>query len=250
MLSPRGRALVVLIVAMLAFSGLVVAPARVRADDDEATRIYELARSLFYQNADQGGYTVWVNGDVGQDTKLKITTVNGGDPIPDFKFTSFNGKTTMQPKDMKGPYILNFWASWCPPCRAEFPMFAKSVADKTLEFPVIFVNTQDLKADAQTFLISLDAKTKLTVLIDPHSALYQKMGFQVIPDTILVDADGNVQAIQIGEMNDLSLKFFIEIATHPGVGSFDRLHPDDQPADSAATPAPEGTPDVTPESQP
>src|SRR5215813_11220903 len=147
MVSPRKRILIVLLIGLLALSGLLIPPVRVHADDDEATKIYELARSLHYENSDRGGFTVWVNGDIGQDTKLRITSIKGGDPLPDYKFTSFNGKSTILPKDMKGPYILNFWASWCPPCRAEFPLFAQKIKDKSLTIPVIFVNTQDMRAD-------------------------------------------------------------------------------------------------------
>ena len=77
----------------------------------------------------------------------------------------------------------------------------------------------------------------LTFAFDPDSRLFSSLWFTVNPDTVLVDGDGHIQAIQIGAVSDLSLTFFNEIAQHPGVGSFDRLHPDVQPCPTPATQA-------------
>lgn len=234
MVSSRIRRIILaLTVGLGAFVGLASASPHVRADD-EAMKIYELARRLHDEDTKLGGFTVWVNGDIGEDTSARRVGVNGGDPIPAVKFNKFDGGGTMQPQDLKGPYILNFWASWCRPCREEFPRFAKRIGDKSLSVPVIFVNVLDFKAAAGTFLSALDAEPNLTVVVDPQASLYFKMGFSVLPYTVLVDAGGNIQAIQIGEISELGLEFFGEIATHPAIGSFDRLHPDVQAAGTAA----------------
>jgi thiol-disulfide isomerase/thioredoxin len=220
--------------------GLVGAPQHGHAVD-EAAKIYQLARRLHEENTALGGFTVWVNGDIGQDLSARRTSVKGGDPLPAFEFALFNSSRTLRSGDMKGPYILNFWASWCGVCRAEFALFSRHIGDKSLRVPVIFVNTLDFPAPAEMFMQSVDPAGKLSFAIDTNSLLYSNLWLTVAPDTVLVDAKGNIQAIQIGAMSDLSLEFFNEIAEHPGIGSFDRLHADAQPA---ATPKAIGTADA------
>ena len=91
--------------------------------DDETTKINQLARRLYDENTIFGSFTIWVNGDIGSDMTARRTTINGGDPLADFSLTLFKDDKTLQSKDMQGPYILNFWSSWCSVCRAEFAPF-------------------------------------------------------------------------------------------------------------------------------
>ena len=137
------RIVMALAVYLTVFCGLTGAPQFGQAADDEATKIYQLARRLHDENTDRGGFTVWVNGDIGEDGTARRTSVNGGDPLPAFKLRLFNGSGTLQSQDIKGPYVLNFWSSWCSVCRAEFALFDKKIKDKSLQVPVIFVDTLD-----------------------------------------------------------------------------------------------------------
>ena len=120
--------------------------------------------------------------------------------------------------------------------------------DQSLRVPVIFVDTLDFRGLAQPFIADVDPQHSLTIAFDQDSKLFSSLWLTVNPDTVLVDAEGYIQAIQIGTMTDLSLEFFNEIAEHPGLGAFDRLHPDAPPAET--TPSPEGTPDATAQLQP
>jgi thiol-disulfide isomerase/thioredoxin len=237
MKSAHNRRIVMgLAVCLAVFYGLARAPRHGQATDDEGTRIYQLARGLHRENTNRGSFTVWVNGDIGEDSTARRTSVKGGDPLPAFKLSLFSGSSTLQSQDLKGPYILNFWSSWCSVCRAEFVLFDKKIKDKSLQVPVIFVDTLDSQVNGERYVASLGAANTLTIAFDSNSQLFSSLWFTANPDTVLVDADGHIQAIQIGAVSDLSLTFFNEIAQHPGVGSFDRLHPDVQPTQSPATP--------------
>jgi thiol-disulfide isomerase/thioredoxin len=240
----------VAIVSLMTFYGSVQVPVQGHAEDDEATKIYQLARRLHDEDTDRGSFTVWVNGDIGEDMTARRTSVNGGDPLPAFKLTLFDGNSTLEPKDLKGPRILNFWSSWCSVCRTDFALFTRRIKDKSLVVPVIFVNTLDFRASAEAVIASVDPSNRLTLAFDPDSLLFSSLWFTVNPDTVLVDADDRIQAIQIGAVSDLSLEFFNEIAEHPGVGSFDRLHPDDWPLQRTATPDRAGTRDAASTAQP
>ena len=226
-----------LAVCLAVLYGLAAAPARGQADDDEAAKICQLARRLHGENTDRGGFTVWVNGDLGGDSTARRTGVKGGDPLPAFKLSRFDGGT-LQSQDLKGPYILNFWSSWCSVCRAEFALFGTKTNDKSLQVPVILVDTLDYYVNGEMYIASLGPAQADTVTFafDSDSRLFSSLWFSVNPDTVLVDADGHIQAIQIGAVSDLVLTFFDEIAQHPGVGSFDRLHPDIQPTQAEKAP--------------
>jgi cytochrome c biogenesis protein CcmG, thiol:disulfide interchange protein DsbE len=199
-------------------------------DDDEATRIYELARDLHYEDVDSQGFTSWVNGNMGEDTSGAPTRLTAGKPMPDFKFKLYYKTGDLTRAGMKGPYMLNFWASWCPPCRDEFPRVADSIERGDLTIPIYFVNEFDKPADAQRFLWSIS--TTVTIVGDDTKFTFaRKSGIKAIPQTILVDAQGNIQAIHTGDLSDLALQFFIEISKHPGVGAFDPTNPEVPPED-------------------
>jgi thiol-disulfide isomerase/thioredoxin len=232
----------ILMVSYVLLHGLVDATLQEEPDADVATRIYELARSLHYENNERGSFTIWVNGDIGEDVTARRTVVQGGDPLSDFELSSFDGNDALKPADMQGAYIINFWSSWCSVCRAEFALFDERIGDGSLTIPVIFVDTLDTQGAGRQFVSSLESPNNFTIAFDEDSKLFLSLWLTVNPDTVLVDADGNIQALQIGAMSDLSLEFFNEIALHPGVGSFDRLHPNEQPTETEVTPEPSATP--------
>jgi cytochrome c biogenesis protein CcmG, thiol:disulfide interchange protein DsbE len=223
----RSVALIASIISIL----LVGLSTPVRAqDDDQAMRIYELARDLHYENIDSQGFTSWVNGNMGEDTSGAPSKLVAGKPMPDFKFKLFYQTGDLTRAGMKGPYMLNFWASWCPPCRDEFPRVADSIERGELTIPIFFINEFDTSADAQHFLWSIS--TKVTIAADDAKFTFaRKSGIKAIPQTILVDAQGNIQAIHTGDLSDLALQFFTEISKHPGVGAFDASNPEEPPAD-------------------
>src|SRR5687767_5773041 len=77
-----------------------------------------------------------------------------GDPAPDAARQELNGGETATLADYRGQWVLvNFWASWCDPCRVESPdlqRFQDEHADDG--FTVLGINTEDLSTDAQAFV--------------------------------------------------------------------------------------------------
>ena len=120
-----------------------------------------------------------------------------GFTAPDFTLPTTDNKE-FKLSDYRGkPVILNFWASWCGPCRYEVPAF-KSFYDKYKDegVSIIAVNTQDNPDSALAYAKS--DGLKFTVPVDPQgkvSGLYNVRG---LPTTYFIDENGIITSIKIG----------------------------------------------------
>lgn len=119
-------------------------------------------------------------GEINVGGILPETTLNGLSG-PTKKLSAFRGK----------PLIINVWASWCGPCRAEMGSLERLSRYKDgKEFAVIGISTDDYPEAAQAFL--KQAKTTFPHFIDRQLVLENMLGANHIPLTVLVDARGKV----------------------------------------------------------
>ncbi len=95
--------------------------------------------------------------------------------------------------DLKGQVVMiNFWASWCGPCRQEFPALDQIYAKyKPMGFTLVAINVESEKADAEKFLASTPAS--FPILFDPDNVVSGKYGVSAMPTTVLVDRQGRVR---------------------------------------------------------
>lgn len=102
------------------------------------------------------------------------------------------------------PIVLNLWASWCPPCRREMPVFEQAQT----EFPnvaFVLVNQGESAEQAQKFLES-EGLSLTDVLLDPASEAMRTMGSRGLPTTLFFDAQGRMVDSHLGEITMPSLK--------------------------------------------
>ncbi|MCL4504937.1 MAG: TlpA family protein disulfide reductase [Chloroflexi bacterium] len=118
-------------------------------------------------------------------------------PAPDFTLKTFNG-TPVSLKDLRGKRVLiNFWASWCPPCLQETPDLVaayKELGDSGVVF--VGIGTQDDSDKLKKF--AADNKVTYTILEDPKGSVSDAYSVLGLPTTVLVDSQGIVRKVFSG----------------------------------------------------
>ena len=124
-----------------------------------------------------------------------------GDVTPDFSLTSTSGKTVKLSDLTKNkPVIINFWATWCPPCVAEMPdlqKFADKNADKVT---VVAINSGENISTVEGFLKR--NKYTFTILYDLAGKVSTDYKIYAIPQTFLIGKDNKIKAHHIGGMRE------------------------------------------------
>jgi thiol-disulfide isomerase/thioredoxin len=95
--------------------------------------------------------------------------------------------------------LVNFWASWCEPCRAEMPSLEQLARRQRDDLEVLAVNFKESAGSVQRFLerTPLD----LPVLLDEDGATARAHGVRVFPSTVVVDREGRGVLVVVGEMD-------------------------------------------------
>jgi cytochrome c biogenesis protein CcmG/thiol:disulfide interchange protein DsbE len=102
------------------------------------------------------------------------------------------------------PVVVNFWASWCGPCKAEAPRLVASAQRYAGKVVFLGVDVQDFESDARRFLERYD--TNYVSVRDGGSSTYENYGLTGIPETYYLDARGHVVAHAVGEISPEELE--------------------------------------------
>ena len=95
--------------------------------------------------------------------------------------------------------MINFWASWCEPCREEMPSLSRLATSHAGTLQVLAVNFKESPATVQRFKDSTGLD--IPVLRDPDGALARAWGIRVFPSTVLIGADGRVHSVVRGALD-------------------------------------------------
>jgi len=179
-------------------------------------RLWKIIAGLLF-----GAASVWIHyevkvvaGGVGQGRKDRLGSLKVGDLAPDFSTHDLSdAAVTLQAQRGRKVVLLDFWATWCPPCRMLMPSLQtlhEQFKDRGLE--IIGVDMGEDREQVQYF-IKRKAYT-FRVAVDPEEAIGTKFGVRGLPTMVVVDRAGTVRWIHVGSaVNDEELKQLIEQLT-------------------------------------
>ena len=143
---------------------------------------------------------------VGAADDQSLTPISGQPAAPDFDLKDPEGRP-QRLADYRGkPVILNFWATWCPPCREEMPSMQRAYEKLAAEgIAVVAINVGE---DAQTIAQFLEEEpVDVALPMDTDSKVAQRYHMKGLPTTYVIDPDGRLAYRAMGsrEWDDPSL---------------------------------------------
>jgi peroxiredoxin len=132
-------------------------------------------------------------------------SVEVGQPAPDFCLQSAAGNRECL-GDYRGQIVLlNFWATWCVPCRAEMPEIENTYrAHRERGFQVLAINVQEAEAEVRPFVGELGLT--FPALMDRDTAVARAYLARALPSSFLVDRRGVVQFVRVGPLTGTMLE--------------------------------------------
>ena len=133
-----------------------------------------------------------------------------GLPFPDFSVKTIDGNTFTLSESLKTQdlVVINFWATWCPPCCMEFPFLQEAWEKYADRVDVIAMSIE--RTDTEKVLKSFAKEYGLTFSIGrDEKKLLDKMHGDAIPTTLIVDRDGKVVSVDVGAQ--MSVKDFTDL---------------------------------------
>jgi peroxiredoxin len=142
----------------------------------------------------------WISADrSGLATEGLTPAPQQGFLAPDFSLETLDGQSVTL-SDLRGQVVLvNFWATWCPPCRAEMPAFERAYQDYADQgFTIVAVNAtqQDSLPDITAFVDEFGLS--FPIALDNDGTIYRLYQIRSLPTSFFVDRDGVISEVVIG----------------------------------------------------
>ncbi|HEX9745373.1 MAG TPA: TlpA family protein disulfide reductase [bacterium] len=154
------------------------------------------------------GYFLLWSGDVSQTT-ANITfppvTVSGpdvmriGEPTPEFEYVTINGDAIKLADFIgKKPVILDFWATWCGPCKEELPLLEEFYKSHSDEYEIIAISTEGPEVAEMVHEIIGNMGLTFPVLHDPSHAIKKQFPTNQVPYMVFIDKNGKIIGDHVG----------------------------------------------------
>ena len=126
---------------------------------------------------------------------------------PDFSLTALDGSTFTLSETRGRPVVLNFWATWCPPCRAEMPAIQSRAAEWGDDLLVVGIEVGEPPDEVQAFVDRFGLT--FPIVLDRNGKVSRRYLVQGLPTTVVLDAEGIVQARHVGAMTARDLDRYL-----------------------------------------
>lgn len=133
-----------------------------------------------------------------------------GHSAPEFSLKNLEGETISLDHFRGKVVFLNFWATWCVPCRGEMPLLQQFARENGGSTVVLGINLDEPIDQVASF--AAEAGITFPILLDTGSEVVTRYAIRGYPTTVVVDRDGNIQAIHIGTLTQSTLADYLEQA--------------------------------------
>ncbi|HYV21053.1 MAG TPA: TlpA disulfide reductase family protein [Candidatus Bathyarchaeia archaeon] len=133
-----------------------------------------------------------------------------GAPAPDFEWTDLDGRTLRLSSYRGKVVVVNFWATWCPPCREEMPALQRVAASEP-DVVVLEVDLMEPADKARSFLDSLGLD-RLQPVLDSDGATTRRFGVLSLPSTFFVDKSGVIRHLELTAMSEAQIRTGVQKA--------------------------------------
>jgi peroxiredoxin len=160
-----------------------------------------------------GIFSVFVKNELRRN-RSPLESLQIGQAMPDFTLADQNGSDVTFSRIATGKKltVVNFWASWCAPCRLEMPNFDKLYKTRSKDGLLILAIDED-EETAKMDAYLKEKPLSFPILMDKDGALMKRWGGRAFPTTIVVGADGKIQAVDEGVQQ--YLQYMVDDALRP-----------------------------------
>ncbi|MEK0312639.1 TlpA family protein disulfide reductase [Cohnella sp. 56] len=174
-----------------------------------------VALLLFHRapgQAASSGHTVQIEAAAGRQTGgiAQAAASRAAVPAPDFTLEALDGTSYSLAQFRGKPVVLNFWASWCGPCRQEAPALVKTAADYGDRIVVLAVNLTASDDESSARAFAARQRFEFPVLLDRLGTVGELYRIRPIPTTYFIDARGVIAGEALGSLGEQEFRQRIE----------------------------------------
>lgn len=188
----------IIIVVLIGMVGWAVYDLTFQANDSAApdNEVSEQEESSFVSSQ---GNEIAVN-ETSETATQATVGLKVGDMAPDFQLQTLAGETAKLSDYLGQRVMVNFWATWCPPCRAEMPDMEKFHQAK--DVVILAVNLTETEPNAQQVQNFVNEfNLTFPILLDEEIEVATSYGIRPIPTSFMIDSNGIIQYKALGALN-------------------------------------------------